>query len=117
MKKRMLLLAAALGLCACTLMGCRQRPAFDAGEALSAEELATLRGSLAQKGGEAELDAPAGGDTPTQGDETFYYTASGEVYHRDRNCTYLKKSSTVNEGTAEAAIAAGKIRACSRCGD
>ena len=107
MKKRMLLLAAALGLCACTLMGCRQRPAFDAGEALSAEELATLRGSLAQKGG----------DTPIQGDETFYYTASGEVYHRDRNCTYLKKSSTVNEGTAEAAIAAGKIRACSRCGD
>ncbi len=116
MKKRMLLLAAALGVCACTLMGCRQRPAFDAGEELSAEELAALCSSLSQKDSEGSSDTPSGESVATQ-DEIFYYTASGEVYHRDRSCTYLKKSTTVNEGTADAAIAAGKIRACSRCGD
>lgn len=46
-----------------------------------------------------------------------YYTDGGEVYHFDKNCTYLKDSKLVNEGSMNAASAAGKNRACSRCGD
>lgn len=46
-----------------------------------------------------------------------YYTESGETYHFDRNCTYLKNSKLINEGSADAALTAGKSRPCSRCGD
>lgn len=115
MKKKLLLMAATLGVCVCTLLGCRTKPLFDAGEELSAEELAALRASMQEKGEEKlpETDAPLLGSEVL--DETFYFVENGVVYHSDRDCAYLKKSNNVKQGDAAAVAAAGKTRLCSAC--
>lgn len=117
MKKKLFLMAAALGVCACTLLGCRTKPLFDAGEELGAEELAALRASM--QSGEAEKQ-PVTDELPSTSDEDdaqiFYFVENGGVYHRERDCAYLKKSNNVRKGNAAAVAAAGKTRLCSACG-
>ena len=115
MKKKLLLMAATLGVCVCTLLGCRTKPLFDAGEELSAEELAVLRASAQSKDEEkqTEVDDPVL-DSQVSG-ETFYFVETGTVYHSERECTYLKKSDNVKQGDAAAVAAAGKTRLCSAC--
>lgn len=44
--------------------------------------------------------------------EVVYYTKSGEVYHRDRNCSSFKNSKQVNQGSI---AESGKSRGCKRC--
>ena len=125
MRRKFLLLAAALGLCTCVLMACRGKPAFDAGEELSAEELEALRVSLQEKeegsdGASDSQNTPADQNPPSDGGfeenkSVFYYTESGEVYHSDRDCSHLKKSDNVKSGTIDQAEQAGKTRLCSDC--
>ena len=47
---------------------------------------------------------------------TVYYTESGTVWHKSADCSALKKSKNVIVGTLEEANAAGKERACKKCG-
>jgi hypothetical protein len=44
-----------------------------------------------------------------------YWTKSGSVYHRDRDCYHLKKSQSVSEGSVEQAVSLGKERLCASC--
>ncbi len=132
--RRLFLIAATLGLCVFALMGCRNKPAFDAGASLSAEELEALRISLQEKEKE---EGPSGENTPDPTPENgggnddeqesspggeleenktvVYYTVSGEVYHSDRDCSYLKKSTNVIEGSVVQAAESGKTRHCGTC--
>ena len=50
--------------------------------------------------------------TSSSGSSTVYWTPSGEVYHTDRNCSYLSRSKTVLSGTI---AESGKDRKCSKC--
>lgn len=86
--------------------GCAKKDGFDAGETLSGEELAELQKSLLE-----EKNRPK---VPPEKVEC-YYTASGSVYHKDRNCSFLKNAKEVLEGTIEDATEAGALRPCSRC--
>ena len=48
---------------------------------------------------------------------TCYYLPQGEVWHNDCRCIYLAgKKDIMLSGDVEAALAAGKKRACGRCG-
>jgi outer membrane biosynthesis protein TonB len=44
-----------------------------------------------------------------------YWTKSGSVYHKDRDCYHLKKSQSVSEGSVEQAVSLGKERLCASC--
>ena len=46
---------------------------------------------------------------------TYYWTPNGKSYHKDRNCTALKRSKTVLSGTLAEAEAAGKYDPCDFC--
>lgn len=46
---------------------------------------------------------------------TYYWTPNGKSYHKDRNCTALKRSKTVLSGTLADAQAAGKYDPCDFC--
>ncbi len=45
-----------------------------------------------------------------------YWTEGGEVWHLTENCSSLSRSKNILSGSVEAAIDAGKERACMRCG-
>ncbi|MBE6659539.1 MAG: hypothetical protein E7604_14000 [Ruminococcaceae bacterium] len=47
---------------------------------------------------------------------TVYWTSGGSVWHVTADCSALAKSKSVNSGTEAQAAAAGKSRACKRCG-
>ena len=47
--------------------------------------------------------------------EVYYWTANGEVLHKDGKCRYLKNSKEIQSGSAEEAFKAGKKRKCSSC--
>lgn len=103
MKRAVIVLAALFLL---LFAGCAKSDGFDAGETLSGEELEQLQKSLLE-----EKNQPA---TPPEKIEC-YYTASGSVYHKDRNCSFLKNAKEVLEGTIEEATVTRALRPCSRC--
>lgn len=114
--KRSLLFMACLGICALFLTACTKEKAFSAGTEMTAEELRLYRERLlAEQEAENTEQAPA----PEVSDETelsvCYYTTNGSVWHADRNCSYLKRSQNVLEGSVEGAAIAGKTRPCSSC--
>jgi len=47
--------------------------------------------------------------------DIVYWIASGEVWHLSRDCRYIKDKS-IDSGSVEEAMAAGKSRVCSVCG-
>ena len=103
--KRVAMLLAMLSLF--LLVSCARENGFDAGETLTGEELAKLQESLVE-----EKNHPAESD---EENAECYYTASGSVYHKDRNCSYLKNAKEVLAGTIEEAKTSGASRPCSRC--
>ncbi len=113
--KKLFFLAAALGVCVCALISCRPKPAFDAGKPLSAKELEALRHSL--ENADDKADEPTDdANAPLDENKTIvYYIGTSEVYHSNRECSYLKKSENVNEGSLEQAKIAGKTRLCAAC--
>jgi hypothetical protein len=112
MKKRFLLLAAMLGVCACSLLSCRNKTHFSAGEALSETQVRALRDSLWEQATNGEASAPIN----TQGEKIYYYVAgNGTVYHSDPLCSHLKKSQNVQKGSLQQATEAGKERLCATC--
>ncbi len=113
--KKSLLMMACLGICAFVLTSCSKDHGFSAGNEMSGEELEKYREQLLaeqneEKADEQEPEEPA--DEPL---EVVYYTENGTVWHADRNCSYLKRSQNVLEGSVEGAAIAGKTRPCSAC--
>lgn len=102
--KRILICFFALLLLALT--ACARDEGFDAGETLSGEELEALQEKLLE-----EKNRPR----ELQEDAECYYSATGSVYHKDKNCSYLKNAKVILAGTIEEAQAAGALRPCSRC--
>ena len=117
MKK--LLMRACLGICALALAACAKERGFSAGTEMSAEELKAYRERLLAQQAEAEQkEEPAAPEAPAEEDELLdvcYYTQNGTVWHADRNCSYLKRSQNVLQGSVEGAAIAGKTRPCSSC--
>ncbi len=54
--------------------------------------------------------------TDQTGNIIVYWTAGGSVYHIDRSCSSLSNSTAILSGSMKKAEAAGKERACKRCG-
>ena len=50
-------------------------------------------------------------------DGVMYFTENGSVWHRDRECSSLKRSTNVLSGTVEEAEAKGKAAPCKRCAE
>ena len=118
--KRSLLFMACLGLCACLLTACAKKTDFSAGTEMTAEELRQYREKLLAQKEQAKQEESAedvGAEKPVTdlADLICYYTENGSVWHADRNCSYLKRSQNVLEGSAEGAAIAGKSRPCSGC--
>lgn len=88
------------------LAACAKDDGFDAGKTLTGEELEELQKSLLE-----EKNQPV---TPPEKVEC-YYTAGGSVYHKDRNCSFLKNAKEVLGGTIEEATVTRALRPCSRC--
>ena len=112
MKKRFLFMAC-LGLCACLLTACTKETSFSAGTEMSADELRLYRERLlAQKQQEEDAENKPAADVE---ELVCYYAENGSVWHIDRECSYLKRSKNVLEGSVEGAAIAGKTRPCSGC--
>ena len=47
--------------------------------------------------------------------KTVYFTPSGKSYHYDKNCSSLKRSKTILEGTQQEAISSGHADPCNIC--
>ena len=114
MKKKLLMLAAMAGMCAFGMLSCRTRSEFFAGESLAPADAQALLSAEKEsaKGGEEIAEE----SVATTQDTLYYYVAgSGEVYHNNASCGYLKKSQSVLEGTLAQVNAAGKTRLCAAC--
>ena len=102
-------------LCVLLLVACDRAKDFDAGEPLSAEQMAALQDSLRDEApeeeSEDEAEPPASEDT-----QSCYYTPNGSVWHLDATCHYLVKSKNVITATVREAIEQGKTKPCSHCG-
>ena len=92
--------------------GCTATADFDAGEQLTAAELAALKEQLAAQK-EEEDTAPSAGSAVQDG--TVYWLDSGKVYHTNAACYHIAKKDSVKSGTVEEATAAGKERVCASC--
>ena len=96
----------------CTFVSCAALEPFERGEVLSAEEVEARRDALlAEKETEKESEKV---DTPFDG--TCYWLKSGSVYHISLDCTYIAGKDNLLSGSVAQASAAGKTKACSRCG-
>ena len=114
--KKSLLLMAFLGICAFVLTSCSKDHGFSAGTEMSGDELEKYRAQLLAE--QAKEEQPADPEPEEPADEALsvvYYTENGTVWHADRNCSYLKRSQNVLEGSVEGAAIAGKTRPCSAC--
>ena len=129
MKKLALTVALAL---LCVLCSCTQYSQggyeFDAGVTVDINDLESIFDTTPQ----AEITTPENDTpsadpqetTPTQSTqpsigetETVYWTASGTKYHLYRDCQSLKRSTTVESGTLDEAMAAKKAECCKYCAD
>lgn len=102
--KRVCVMAAVL---VCMLCGCASSgvTAHD-GTELSVQEIESMYQSQQQ------VDP----DPDVQGSGTVYWTASGKKYHRDPECPYLSRASSIYSGSMARAIDHGADSPCSRCG-
>lgn len=87
------------------LSACAGDDGFDAGEALTAEELTALREQLLE-----EVNTEK--DIPSEG--VFYFAQNGSVYHSSRDCSHLAGAKKLFWGTLEEVQARG-LPACTRC--
>ncbi len=69
--------------------------------------------------GQATVQAPAQSQqTSTADQETaavVYWTPNGKSYHNSHDCVTLKRSKTVNQGSLNDALSAGKTDPCNVC--
>ena len=54
-------------------------------------------------------------DAVTDGTETVYWSVTGKVRHKSRECPSLSRSKDISSGTVRDAVQSGKDRECQRC--
>jgi len=81
---------------------------FYTGKQLSSEELESLKNKVAET-----TAIPY--ETNIDGEVIVFWTSGGTVYHYNRDCSSLARSTTIESGTIEDAVAKGKTKPCSRC--
>ncbi|MBR2312269.1 MAG: hypothetical protein IKA46_03160 [Clostridia bacterium] len=89
---------------------------FDAGETLSASDVAALRDSLLGEQSSTptpEQPSSTGDDAVPSG--TVFWLSGGSVYHTNSDCHHIKGKPNVQSGTVAEATGAGKARVCSTC--
>ena len=50
-------------------------------------------------------------------EDAVYFTENGSVWHKDKECSSLKRSKNILSGTVEDAAAQGKTAPCKRCSE
>lgn len=101
------------------LPSCAPSDGFSAGRPLSKDELASISAELFTQVEEPVSDTEKESE-PTYTDRepnTYYWTESGSVYHKYRDCYHLKDAESIECGARLTAEKAGKERLCSECGD
>jgi len=83
---------------------------FYGGESVDSQLLGELDDRLAETTAEKY---PA--VTNAEGEQIFFWTPSGSVYHKSENCPRLSSSSEIRSGTLEEAADAKLERGCSVC--
>ncbi|MCQ2427125.1 MAG: hypothetical protein MJ137_01815 [Clostridia bacterium] len=109
------LLCIIICLASAALQGCGERFGHDdfyAGETVTPEQLESIAGMIRDE--QTEKYPALTGD---EGEQLFCWTPGGSVYHRSRACFSLNSSGEVINGTLDEALAAGKTRPCSVCGN
>ena len=95
------------------LPSCAPSDSFSAGQPLTKDELASLSAELFTQGEEPGETTPKYTDREPN---TVYWTESGIVYHKYRDCYHLRNAKSIQSGTALTAKTNGKERVCSECG-
>ncbi len=118
--RKIALAAHLLYLLVVVLSGCSEYSSsgggFYAGETITPEKLAEISESIAATAGTSAEKETKPPDTDVEGNIVVYWTKSGGVWHYDKSCSSLARSSAVESGTLEEAMRAGKSRACLKCG-
>lgn len=117
MKRLIFFVAAVLCLAVC-LVSCSSYSKtvsdFDAGETLTPEGVESILAAISEM--EAAVTEKYPAVTDENGDAVVFWTGSGSVWHRSRECSSLKRSTNIKSGNISDAESAGKKRACSVCG-
>ena len=89
---------------------------FYGGESLNADILSSIAESIFNER-ETNIDGDNQDSNSSQKehDGIYYWTPSGNVYHKWSDCGHLKKSSDIKSGSKEDAILSGKEKLCSTC--
>ncbi len=111
------------------LVGCSEYSRFGgefyAGETITPGQIAEISAGIAaakeslastSKANAAKTEKSLSPETDQAGNIIVYWTAGGGVYHVDRSCSSLSNSTSILSGSIKKAEAAGKERACKRCG-
>ena len=90
---------------------------FYGGELVNSEMLSSLAESILaeEESTEKKENATTKEEVTREHDGTYYWTASGKVYHKWSDCGYIKNSAEVFSGALEDAMTAGKENVCSSC--
>ena len=99
------------------LPSCTPSDNFAAGQPLTRDELASLSAGLFTQGEEPVSDNETGPKYTDRQPNTVYWTESGSVYHKYRDCRHLKDAESIKSGAVLTAQMAGKERVCSECGE
>ena len=86
------------------------------GESMNAQILSDIAESIFAEDYESE----SGYEDETISDKSehdgvYYWTDSGSVYHKWKNCGHIKNSKDLKSGTLDEAILSGKEKLCSSC--
>ena len=94
------------------LPSCHSGNEFDGGRPISKEELESISAALFGETGEPADTAPLLTDREPN---TYYWTKSGRVYHKYRDCPYLKNAKEIESGGLISAESQGRESPCSLC--
>ena len=93
-------------------ISCSPTDGFDGGHAISKEDLESMSAALFDGENVPTESAPAYSHREPN---TYYWTENGHVYHKYRDCIYLKNADRVKSGSLIVAQANGKESPCSSC--
>ena len=89
------------------------------GRPLTEEELADMQEELERaekaKETEGEVVTEAVTETEEPADGIVHWTKGGTVWHERESCVRISKKDTIQTGSIEQAMAAGKARGCATC--
>lgn len=107
-----------LALAACNTHGLLSDD-FNAGDTVTPEELLDISREIFTETSEPMIETQPESEEPEtlSEDATVYWLKNGSVYHANKDCHHIARSSAENiqEGTVQKALDEGKERLCSSC--